>query len=152
MKKPLDIYASIQDDIISIIQRKYYPDTLWYEWFKYNKLISHKHWKRILYEIYIITPNQYGGDNPVCIDDNILAKKAGITGTELNQTTMFLIELKLVSLESSHMWKITEKGFDVALRNEEIQADKNIKYWFMILASINILIILIQFLIKNFMR
>lgn len=150
MKKAFDIYASIQTDITSIIQRKYYPDTLWYEWFKYDKLISHKHWKRVLHEIYIITPNQYGGGNPICMDDNILAKKAGITGEELNQTTMFLTELKLVSLESPHMWRLTEKGFNVALRNEEIQVDRDIKYCFLIFVIINTLTILIPFLIKNF--
>lgn len=116
----------MQEDIASIIQRKHCPETIEYEILSEHYMPSptSRHWKRVLHEIYIKSPSQYGGGNPVCADDNVLAKQIGLTGGELLQATIFLIEHNLVSLEFPHFWRITQKGFDAALQNEKIKTDQ----------------------------
>lgn len=148
-KKPLDIYAIIKDDITSIIMRKYHPDMLDYEYsleWERNPPTG-KNWKRVLHEIYIKSPGQYGGGNPLCTDDNPLAKTCDLTGEELFQTTTFLIEHELISLESSHAWRLMRSGFNVALRNEEIKSDDLIKWLLVVCAIISLFISLISIFI-----
>lgn len=127
--KVLDIYALMQNDIASIVQRKHYPETIEYELLSEHHIPSptSRHWKIVLHEIYIKSPGQYGGGNPVCADDNVLAKQIRLTGEELLQATIFLTEHNLVSLESPHFWRITQKGFDAALQNEKIKNDQKIQ-------------------------
>lgn len=147
MKKIPNIYTFIKNNIKNIIQYKYNQDTISYKSWDNKNLPTCKEWRRVLHKIYIKSPSQYGGGNPVCSDNNTLAKVTNLTGVELLQITMFLIDYELISLESPHFWKITQKGIDVALQNEEIKRDKELKYWLIICAVISTLITFVHFIL-----
>lgn len=139
MKKPLDIYASLQTDITTIIMRRYYPDDLWHEWLSNDLPQTNKHWKSVLHKLYSVSPHQYGTG----IDDTPLANKMGLTGEQLKQATLFLMNHDLISSDPSNAWRVTQKGFDVALRNEEIKNDNLIKRLLAICAIISLISIFI---------
>ena len=133
MKKPLDIYTLTDNDITTKIIQSYHPDMLEYRYPLKDHKISptSNHWKRLLHTIYI------GWDTPLYDDSRL----AGLTDKELLQASTFLRKHDMISLNSPHVWGITQSGIDIALRNEEIRNDKNLKYWLVICSTISTLII-----------
>ena len=84
-------------------------------------------WKNVLYEIYILSPSTYCGDiiTPFNSDKHMLARKLKISGLELMKIIQFLELSKLIErkihIESESKYSeliISDKGFDVATRNE----------------------------------
>ncbi|HDZ61442.1 MAG TPA: hypothetical protein ENH46_07045 [Candidatus Pacearchaeota archaeon] len=94
---------------------------------KCNKTPTGSHWKKILNEIYNHSPNSWCESNKMGRneDNHPLARKFKISGHELMLGISFLEDHKLIETIKGNgkeywaFWKLTEKGFNVALENEK---------------------------------
>lgn len=96
-----------------------------------KKISTGSNWKKVLLEIYIHSPHNYGESHKVKFYDGAhpLAKKLKISGYELDLAISFLRNHELIKDRSqlnpldeepinpywSNMVSLTEKGFNVAL-------------------------------------
>jgi hypothetical protein len=89
----------------------------------HEERFSNSNWKRVLAEIWDYAPNRYGRGKGAFPDDHPLAKKLKLKSQELRLIVEFLEEQGLVEFDKQEQnWlNLTPRGFDVALRNEEIR-------------------------------
>lgn len=102
---------------------------------KENKVPTSGHWKEILNEIYNIAPSKIcESENFKRNDDNHpLAKRLKIKGQALFLGVSFLQEQGLIEVKKGNgkefynTWKLTEKGFNIALENQKAESSERLQ-------------------------
>lgn len=124
------------------------------------RIPSGNYWKLILHEIYRHKPNSYGegigSDAGVSSDRHPLAVKLRIKGALLMHGISFLVEQKLIERKMQGKdkdWRstleLTEKGFNVALKNEHLRNSYNFQKTLAAASILSGTVVLLTFLLSN---
>ena len=86
-------------------------------------------WKDVLHEIYSYHPHGYGEGKGGWTDDHPLAEELKITGNELMLAYSFLRDHDLIDYSDGdkNFFRLSKKGFDVALQNEKIRTEQKLQ-------------------------